>query len=66
MINKDDVRHYRNREENKKLKKQLAIAVEALNWYDGLEKLLVGWEIATGQDRGTAEKALKQIEELEK
>lgn len=49
-----------------KLKKQLAIAVEALNWYDGLEKLLVGLEIATGQDKGTAEKALKQIKELDK
>ena len=49
-----------------KVKQQLAIAVEALNWYDGLEKMLVGWEIATGQERGTAEKALCKIEELNK
>lgn len=52
--------------ENAKLKKQLAIAVEALSWYDGLEKILIGWEIATGQERGTAEKALCEIKELEK
>ena len=48
-----------------KVRKQLAIAVEALNWYDGLEKMLIGWEITTGQERGTAEKALCEIEELE-
>lgn len=64
MINKDKARHYKIREENKKLKKQLAIAVEALNWYDGLEKTLIGWEIVTGQERGTAEKALCKIEEV--
>lgn len=45
-----------------KLKKQLAIAVRALNWYDRLEKMLIGWEIATGQERGTAEKALCEID----
>lgn len=52
--------------ELRKVKQQLAIAVEALKWYDGLEKMLIGWEIATGQERGTAEKALHQIKELDK
>ena len=49
-----------------KLKKQLAIAVEALSWYDGLENMLIGWEIATGQKKGTAKQALEQIKELDK
>lgn len=47
-------------------RQQLAIAVEALNWYDGLEKMLIGWEIATGQKKGTAKQALEQIEEFDK
>jgi len=49
-----------------RLEKQLKIAVEALSWYAGLEDFLIGWELLTGQKKGTAEQALKQIKELEK
>lgn len=50
--------------ENKILQEKLDIAMKALEWYDGLENLLVGWEIATGQKKGTAKKTLKQIKEV--
>lgn len=53
-------------DELERTKKQLAIAVEALSWYDGLEDILIGWELGTGQKKGTAKQALKQIRELEK
>jgi hypothetical protein len=59
-------RYDEKKAENIKLKKQLAIAVNALNWYDGLEDFLIGWEFATGQKKGTAKQALNKIKELEK
>lgn len=31
--------------DNKRLKQQLAIAVEALNWYDRLEKMLIAGKL---------------------
>lgn len=50
----------------KKRTKQLKTVVMALRWYEGLEIMLPYWEILTGQPRGTAEKALKEAEELDK
>lgn len=49
-----------------RLEKQLKIAVEALSWYDGLEDFLISWELLTGQKKGTAKQAFKQIKDLEK
>ena len=46
--------------------KQLEIAVEALEWYDGLEYILFDWTLFTGQKTGTAKESLEQIKELEK
>ena len=42
----------------KKLKKRLADAEEVIKWYNGLEDILIGWEICTGQQKGTAKKYL--------
>lgn len=53
-------------DELEKIKKQLSVAVEALEWYDGMEDILIGWEIATGKKKGIAKQALKQIKELNK
>lgn len=47
-----------------RLEKQLDIAVEALSWYDGLEDFLIGWELATGQKKGTAKQALQEIKDV--
>ena len=63
MINKDKARHYKIREENAKLKKQLAIAVEALNEYADTNHWC-GYFGVSGYEK--AEEALKQIEELNK
>lgn len=49
-----------------RLEKQLKIAVDALSWYDGLEDILISWELLTGQKKGMAKQALDKIKELEK
>lgn len=48
------------------LEKKLDVAVKTLEWYDGLENLLIGWEICTGQPKGTAQEALKRIADFSK
>lgn len=53
-------------EKCEKLEKQLKIAVETLSWYNGLECMLIDWELATGQKKGAAKQALEQIKELDK
>ena len=47
-------------EEYKRLQEQLKEANVVIKWYDGLEKMLIGWELCTGQKKGTAEKYLKK------
>lgn len=44
----------------KSLQEQLAEANEVLKWYDCLENILIGWELCTGQPRGTANKYLEK------
>ena len=47
-------------DEIKRLQKQLNEANVVIKWYDGLEKMLIGWELCTGQKKGTAEKYLEK------
>lgn len=42
------------------LQKQLKEANEVIKWYDGLENMLIGWELCTGQPKGTANKYLEK------
>lgn len=44
------------------LEKKLAIATKALEYYDGLENIIIDWKLLTGQEAGTARKALKEME----
>ena len=68
MINKDKARHYEIREENKKLKQQLAIAVEGLkffadlsDWKDRYSEYVYKTDV-----EDVASDYLKQIKELNK
>lgn len=50
-------------EQNKtieRLQEQLTEANVVVKWYDGLEHILISWELYTGQKKGTAEKYLKK------
>ena len=47
-------------EQVERLQEQLKEANVVIKWYDGLEKMLIGWELCTGQKKGTAEKYLKK------
>ena len=42
------------------LKTQRKEANEVIKWYDGLENMLIGWELCTGQPKGTANKYLEK------
>ena len=39
---------------------QLEEANEVIKWYDGLENILIPWEMITGQPNGTAKKYLER------
>ena len=46
--------------EIERLQEQLKEANDVIKWYDGLENILIGWEMCTGQPKGTAKKYLKK------
>ena len=66
ILNEQNTKHYNELcEEIKKnnlLEKKLAIATKALKYYDGLENIIIDWKLLTGQEAGTARKALKEME----
>lgn len=62
QMTKDELKKYvpDTEGELERLQEQLNEANEVIKWYDGLENILIGWEICTGQPKGTAKKYLEK------